>query len=474
MQKGDASEVLTEEQKKEQARKISVKEGSFTSLMDGFGFRYITPYALAVGATNAQIALLTSLPSLLGNFAQLGTLSLIKKVSRKKIMIMSAIFQALMWLPLILVGWLYFANILTTLNASLLVIAIYTLIALAGAIGSPAWSSWMKDILSSENGRYFSRRNEIITGVVLISLLTSGFILKHFQNSEIFIGFTIIFAIASLGRAIAAYLFTKKYEPKYIYNKKSAFGLLDFVEHMTSNNYGRFVLFISIISLATTVAGPFFAVYMLKDLGMDYLSYTLIIISPIVSTLAFLPVWGKFSDVHGNVKILKITGYLIPTIPLLWMLSPLFLSISYTHLIFYLFILEIFSGFAWAGFNHATAMFIFDAVSKEKMPYYMTYFNILTGIGLFAGAMLGGYIASLSSVPFGLTPILFTFLISGVLRIISIIIFLPMIKEVKPITPFSFKQSIKHHFEEDKAMLTTQFWRLFGFKPIKLTPPHSH
>jgi MFS family permease len=332
----------------------------------------------------------------------------------------------------------------------------------------------MKDILSSENGRYFSRRNEIITGIVLASLLISGFIMRYFENSRIIIGFTIIFAVAFLGRAIAVHLFTKKYEPKYVYDKKSAFSLLDFVEHITSNNYGRFVLFVSVISFATTVAGPFFSVYMLKDLNMDYLSYTLVLISPIVSTLVFLPVWGKFSDKHGNVKILKITGYLIPLVPLLWMLSPIFLSLSYTHLIFYLFLLEIFSGFAWAGFNHATATFIYDAVSKEKMPYCVTYHNILNGMGLFIGAMLGGYLASMTNVPFGLTPILFTFLISGILRIITVIILIPLIKEVKPVIPFNFKQSFKHHFEEDKAVLTTQFWKLVGYKPIKLNHPHMH
>jgi len=442
--------------------------------MDGFGLRYITPFALAVGATNSQIAFLSSLPGLLGNFAQLGTLKLIRKFPRKKIVLISVMFQSILWLPLILIGWLYMTNVLTTLRASVAIIAVYTLIVLAGAISSPAWSSWMKDILSSENGRYFSRRNEIITGVVLASLLVSGFILRYFQDKNVFIGFTIIFSIAFLGRTIAAHLFTKKYEPKYVYNEKSAFGLLDFVKRSTSNNFGRFVLFIAIVSFATTIAGPFFAVYMLKDLGMDYLSYTFVVISPIVSTLVFLPVWGKFSDVHGNVKILRITGYLIPLVPLLWALSPVFLSISYTSLIFYLFLLEIFSGFAWAGFNHATATFIYDAVSKEKMPYCITYFNILSGIGLFAGAMLGGYLASMSQTPFGLTPILLTFVVSGILRIVAVTIFLPIIKEVKPIKPFHFTQSFKHHFEEDKAMLTTQFWRLTGFKPLKLHHPATH
>lgn len=52
--------------------------------MDGAGSRYITPYALAIGANNTQIGLLTSIPSLLGNLSQLFTSKIIEKTSRKK------------------------------------------------------------------------------------------------------------------------------------------------------------------------------------------------------------------------------------------------------------------------------------------------------------------------------------------------------------------------------------------------------
>jgi MFS family permease len=457
--------VLTEEQKKEQARKISVREGSFTSLMDGFGSKYISPFALAVGATNSQIALLTSIPSLLGNFAQLGTLKLIRRFSRKKIVLAGVIIQAVLWLPLILVGWLYLMQAVTTLYAIFWIIAIYTLIIFAGAISSPAWSSWMKDILSAESGRYFSNRNKIITGVTLIGLLISGVIMDYFQDNNIFLGFTIIFSIAFLGRATAAYLFTKEYEPEYRYDKKSAFTLLDFAEHLTSNNFGRFVFFISLVSFSTAIAGPFFSVYMLRELNIDYFSYTLVLLSPIVATFVFLPIWGKFSDVHGNIRILRITGYLIPLVPILWMLTPFFYA-DYTKMIFYLFLIEMFGGFVWAGFNHATATFIYDAVSKEKMPYCIAYFHIITGAGAFLGAMLGGYIASLEKLPFGLTAIFATFLLSGILRLLSVLFVSHKIKEVKPVVPFSVGQSMKKHFEEETAVLTTQFWKLTGFKPV--------
>ena len=68
-----------------QAKKISIKEGSAWSLMEGFGVRYITPYALYLGASNSQIGLLSSLPWLLGNIFQIPALKFLKNNTRKKL-----------------------------------------------------------------------------------------------------------------------------------------------------------------------------------------------------------------------------------------------------------------------------------------------------------------------------------------------------------------------------------------------------
>jgi len=93
-------ENCTEEELKEKTKKLSVKDGSAYSVMDGFGLRYITPYALSLGASNAQIGLLTSIPNLIGNFSQIFTSKVMEKYSRKKIILFGVVLQALMWIPL--------------------------------------------------------------------------------------------------------------------------------------------------------------------------------------------------------------------------------------------------------------------------------------------------------------------------------------------------------------------------------------
>src|SRR3989344_1713778 len=309
------------EDKKAKARKISIKEGSAYSVMEGFGLRNITPYALAMGAKNTHIGFLSSIPQLLGHLSQLFTLKLMQENSRKKIVIFAVLLQALLWLPLIGVGAYYFLFHGSSQVAALLLIFVYTLLIVAGLSLGPAWNSWMKDIMSATPGSYFGMRNRITGFVALVSMLIAGFILDALKKTHLFLGFAIIFGIAFLFRLISASLFLKKHEPELKYEPAFYFSLLDFLKRMRSNNFGKFTIYVSFLMFATAIASPFFAVYMLKELHFNYVTYTAISIFSSLFSLLFMPAWGKFADRYGNIRIMKICGYLVPFVPLLWLLS---------------------------------------------------------------------------------------------------------------------------------------------------------
>ena len=96
---------------KESARKISIREGALATVQGGFGDSYITPFALALNSTNAQIALLSSFPGLLGPISQWFGSKLIETKSRKKVVLFAILFQSLMWIPIILLSFLYWKGV---------------------------------------------------------------------------------------------------------------------------------------------------------------------------------------------------------------------------------------------------------------------------------------------------------------------------------------------------------------------------
>ncbi len=79
-------------------------------------------------------------------------------------------------------------------------------------------------------------------------------------------------------------------------------------------------------------------------------------------------------------------------------------------------------------------MFVFHAVSRERIAICVAYSGIIAGIGSFAGALIGGFLASVDSPIFGLKPILFVFLLSAMLRFIVSAIFIDRFNEVRKVS----------------------------------------
>ena len=417
-----------ETQEKEKTMKIAVKEGSAWGVMNGMGESYISPFALSLNANNFQISLLSSIPGLISPVSQIFGSKLIEKYSRRKIVTTSILFQALMWIPLLLLGLLFWKNIFAN-NLPIILIIFYSIYAILGAIGQPAWFSLMGDIVPEKiRGKYFSERSRIINIVILISTLTGAFILDYFKTKGfVLIGFSIIFFIACLGRLFSVSYLKKYYDPKIELKKGYYFNFWQFVKKSPYNNFGKFTIYSGLIYFGTLIAGPFFAVYMLRDLGfsdttLGYTIFMLINISTIVYTFLFMPILGKFADKYGNKELLKIGGILLPLLPVMWLFSknPWYLAL----------VAQLVAGLAWAAFNLASGNFIYDSVTPQRRAICVTYYNIFIGVGTFLGATVGGLLAQYASITF-MNKLLFIFLISGIVRAIVSVIMLPKIKEVR-------------------------------------------
>lgn len=429
--------------------KESIREGSYASAMRGFGTSYISPYAIALNATSSQVGILSALASLFPSIVQLKASRLTEKFSRKKIAVTSALLEALMFIPIILVGILFFMGVPYTVWILIALVAL--LYGFGGAI-YPAWFSWMGSLVPEKaRGRYFSLRNKIAGFFGLITLIIGAFILDYSKKfGFVLVGFGILFALAFLARLISIRLLAKQYEPKLKIRKKDYFSFSQFLKRAPKTPFGRFVIFTSVLRIAIGIATPFWAVYMLRNLGFSYVWFMAIIVSGTLFQLSFYPILGKFSDKFGNALLLKIASAIIAIIPFLWVISP-YLGLSNLGIKFYLlFVPAIFSGFAWAGFNLATNNYIYDSVRQEKRPFGSAYYNFLLGIGMFIGAGIGSLIA-LTNISF-MNTLLFIFLVSGIARIGVFIFGAKYLKEVRHVKEFT-PQFISKEFHPVQGLI---------------------
>jgi MFS family permease len=450
------------------SKKISVKEAGTFSFMDGFGLRNIMPFALAIGANNLQIALLNSLPGLLGNFSQLLTIKAMGIWSRKKITIVGVTIQAFLWLSLIAVGALYYVgNIKSHWPASLMV-GLYTFLIMSGAFAGPAWSSWMKDIVTKDLGAYFGKRNRIAGTLSLINSLVAGWMLDFFKSKEIiFVGFAILFTIAFAGRYAGTKFLKLQHEPPYTQDATAYFTFAQFIKKMAYNNFGRFVIFVSIYSLVSQISSPFIVVFMLTNLEFSYIQYTVVILAGSLTSLITLPAWGRFSDRYGALKSIRISALTVPIIPFLWMV-PAFFEMTKMNAVVYLVLVQALAGFLWTGYELSLGNFIFNAVTRQRLAICMSYFSVLNGFGALIGALLGSWLVSLKNPIIGIAPIIFVFGVSGVGRLLAALFAGTKVKEVRPVEQFGIGEA--RHFLKTTSESTLKYFESFTQRIMRRTP----
>ena len=177
------------------------------------------------------------------------------------------------------------------------------------------------------------------------------------------------------------------------------------------------MLYAASITFATNLAA-LFSVYMIRDLHFNYLIFMFVHLGAVVA--GFIPDLGRHADAIGNARVLKLTSFLIPLSRFSDILAEPY----------YLFAIEIFSGFVWGGFNLCSLNFIYDAVTPGKRLRCISYFTFINGIATFLGAIAGGYLAE-HLPPFHGSRILTLFLISGVLRLASHFILSKRFHEVR-------------------------------------------
>ncbi|MBD3247242.1 MFS transporter, partial [Candidatus Pacearchaeota archaeon] len=400
-------------EKKHQARRTSIKEGMFATSSFYFGNHYLSPFAIAINSSSSMVAMLSSISGLLGPITQLFSSKLIEKYSRKRIVLKAVFWEAIIWLPIILIGFLFYKGIITNI-LPLFFLLIFSIHIIISNTSGPAWFSWMGDIVDETyRGRWFAKRN-LINGVITIfAALATAFFLDYFKSKgwTIF-GFMILFAMAMILRLVSWRLFKKQYEPKINLKKGEAhMNFWSFLLNSPKNNFGKFSLFRFSISFAQSIAGPLFVVYILRNLNLSYTTYITITIMTTVFSIFLIDLWGKFADNYGNYRTIVFSSFLIPAIPILWTLSssPLYL----------IFVPTIISGIAWSGFHLASGNFIYDNVSQEKRGPAVSYFNMLRGFGMFLGAGLGAILIGYLPADLFIEPIIFIFLLSGIMRMLS-------------------------------------------------------
>lgn len=408
---------------KDHAMHRFVSQGAMSEASTSLSGSFIVAFAKDIGSNALHVGFLSAFSGLLAPFGNLHGSKLMEHWSRRTIHMRFTILMALTWLPALLMIFFFWKDIGRPYLPYALILFYSIFIYLSGVKDPPTFS-WLGDLVPENmRGKYFAQRSRLIGLVGLVVFLAGGFVLDIFQTKGyVLVGYTVLFSIAIILRFYSARQINHIFSPKFSLKKGYYFSFWSFVRRY--DNFGKFSMFHAVFHFAIMVASPFFAYYMLNDLGFGKLTFTIVSLSTTAFSLLLIPLAGKFSDKYGNLKLLYIAGITFPLTPLVWMVfkDPIILTIVPGFI----------SGLANAALGIAVTNYTYDSVSQQKRALCISYFNLMTGVGIFFGSILGGLMIEYIKISF-MNTTLFVFGIAVLLRAGAALYFLPQLQEVRKV-----------------------------------------
>ncbi len=398
----------------ERGLRYGFRDGACQAVTQGSGEQYLSAFALLLHASPFQLSVLSALPQLIGTGAQLVSVKLLQWIPNRKALISSGtIGQAFAWIPIVLLPLLF------PQWGPWLVVGGAAAYFACAHFTTPAWNSLIADWLDQhERGVYFARRAQIIAGLSFFALCGAGWVLSLWQHSPAaWWGFVLIFSVAGSARILSVLALSPVQDVHPTAHREALQGFRGFVRQSATKDFHRFLLFSGLIHASALIAGPFFVLYFLQDIHLSYFGYGGWLAAGLLGQLLTLQAWGQFGDRFGNKALLSFTGFTVPFLPMLYLVS--------TNLAFLLTV-NFFGGVIWAGLALGLQNYMFDSVRPEDRAKATALYSTVNAVGWSVGALLGSWLvervppriewAGVVLQPASNLP--FVFFLSGVLRLL--------------------------------------------------------
>ncbi|HVN55432.1 MAG TPA: MFS transporter [Anaerolineaceae bacterium] len=357
-------------------------DGFFAAACDNIALTYLAVYLLALGATQTQIGVLSSLSSLVAALMLFPGAMLVERIGRRKHLAVTGgvgarlVLGILAALPLFLSG------------PTLVTVAIGVSLLRDGFanLGFPAWMAITADIVPlAGRGRYFASRNFVMGVAGMVTTLGIGFFIARTASPG---GYQIALVIALILGSGSTFCFAhlKDSNPKASGGAISSFKFHDLYSELVSNR--AFLILIgttALWNLALNVAGPFFTVYLVKNLHADAAMVGMTSIATSLGTLLSQRKLGELADRWGARKLQVVCELVIPVLPILWAL---------VNASWQIIPINVLSGVLWAGYNLSSFNYLLELAPPEKRARYSALFQFTVTISLALGAALGSVIVT--------------------------------------------------------------------------------
>lgn len=409
----------------------------------------ITLFAQGLGATPFQFGLLAALPFLASLVSMPGSLLSERTGERRSVFLFSHYTQRLVWFvvalaPVYIVSRWGMGQAPAAMG---LFLTLMFFMHAAGAVGGPAWVSWMADVVPTRvRGTYFSRRRQWGILSAIPAALLVGWVLDRYVHPDAGDG------IATPGQTLAMLRWCA-----IIFMGAALFGLVDidafrnlphapkppqrgagllkaFADPLRNGRFLTFAGFVATLTFAVSFMNQFVTLYLIEKVKVDNTGTQLmLLVAPMLAQLLILPVWGKMADRVGRKPMLVIAALGMVPIGLGWC----FVTQDNPWLGY---LLSAGGAALWTGVEIANFNVVLEmsgADPKKGGSSYVAVNSVIINIAGCLGGLAAGLIAQ-HLKDWSWQPLegfkAFTyydvlFVLSAALRLAAVVVFLPFVHE---------------------------------------------
>jgi MFS family permease len=289
------------------ARPIII-DGICTTAMNAFFVGpFLAAFALALGASNWEIGLISAIP-FLSMPMQLVGLYAVNRWKRRRVLVVFCAFTArLLWIVIVC---LPFFPEKASLRSLLTVLVCSGFIA---AIPGPAWHSLVRTLIPVDAlGRVFSKRMAWGTIVGLVLTLAGGFFVDgwpRFSGRPALEAYSVLFSIGILFGLIGVRAITHLPDPPKESDHSESFRRLVRLP-LRDAGFRSLLGFVAFWNFSINLAAPFFVIFMLERLKLPMRAVTALIVLQQSVFVFSVRIWGVLSDRFSN------KGVLVTSVPL--------------------------------------------------------------------------------------------------------------------------------------------------------------
>ena len=372
-------------------------DGLFSAASDVVPAQFLAIYAIALGASDAEIGILAAAAGLAGVAALAPGARIAERThSRKWVVLLTGGGAGRICLLLMaIVPWVTEGH-----TAVAILIALASLRWFAGMLGHPSWVSLTASIVPLDLRRFYISRRML--GIAVVGALGAPLFGRLIGAIGGIQGYQTAIFVSVAFAAVSTLAYSRIEEPPALpAHERPAASTRELLADAT---FIRFLLGILTLNVMAQVAVPFFAPYMVHHLEASPTEIGMLAtVSAVGGVLGQIGA-GPVAERFGSDRMLRWSMLFIPTLPLMWVFAsePWHAAIP-----------NLFGGIVWAGFHLAEFNLLLENAPERNLSRYAAAHQSTLLIATLIGPIIGTVIVAQWSIPVVLT-------VSGIGRFLAL------------------------------------------------------